>query len=96
MPFGLSNAGGTFQRIQNKIFETYLGQYIRAFLDNFCVYGRQQDHLQQLHMVFSRLLKFRGSLAPKKCSLDFQEISLLGHIVFQGGLRVDEEKIEKD
>jgi hypothetical protein len=34
-------------------------------------------------------------LAPGKCHLGFQEVSLLGHVVFQKGLRVDEAKVEK-
>jgi hypothetical protein len=40
MPFGLCNAGGTFQRIQNKIFMPYLDKFIRMYLDDFYMYGQ--------------------------------------------------------
>jgi hypothetical protein len=39
MPFGLYNAGGTFQRLQTKIFGPYLGNFIRVYLDDFAIYG---------------------------------------------------------
>jgi hypothetical protein len=45
MPFGLCNAGGTFQRVQTKIFGPYLRKFIRVYLDDFAIYGSRESHL---------------------------------------------------
>ncbi|KAH9310614.1 hypothetical protein KI387_025649, partial [Taxus chinensis] len=39
MPFGLCNALTTFQHLMNRVFEPYIGTFIRVFLDDFCIYG---------------------------------------------------------
>lgn len=44
--------------------------------------------------TLTRLLQFDGSLAPEKCHLGFQEVSLLGYVIFEGGLKADEAKVE--
>ncbi|KAL3680008.1 hypothetical protein R1sor_022964 [Riccia sorocarpa] len=39
MPFGLSNAPATFQRLVIDMFADYIGEFMEAFLDDFTVYG---------------------------------------------------------
>jgi hypothetical protein len=34
-------------------------------------------------------------LSPKKCKIGFEQGPLLGHIVFQGGLKVDPDKVKR-
>ncbi len=52
MPFGLCNALGTFQRLMNKVFDPFLGLFIRVFIDDFGVYSDRAFHLTKLELVF--------------------------------------------
>lgn len=95
MPFGLCNAGGTFQRVQLKIFGPYIGQFIRVYLDDFAVYGDRISHVIQVKAAFQKLREHGCSLSPEKCKIGFEEGPLLGHIVFNGGMRVDPDKVKR-
>ena len=95
MPFGLCNAGGTFQRVQMKIFGPYIGRFIRVYLDDFAVFGDRHLHINHVRAAFKRLTEHGCSLSPEKCRLGFEEGPLLGHIVFSGGLRVDPDKVKR-
>ena len=47
MPFGLKNAGSTYQRMMTKMFEPQLGRSIEVYIDDMVVKskcGRSSDH----------------------------------------------------
>lgn len=44
MPFGLCNAPVIFQQFMNKVFEPFLGKFVRDFIDDFCVYGKKEEY----------------------------------------------------
>ncbi|ROT80401.1 putative polyprotein [Penaeus vannamei] len=49
MPFGLSNAPRTFQRLMNRVFSGQIGQGLQLFLDDIAIYTDDIDrHLQVL------------------------------------------------
>ena len=48
MLFGLCDAPATFQRVMTVAFQDSLRKDIEIFLDNFCVYGKEDDHPQAL------------------------------------------------
>ncbi|KAL3698607.1 hypothetical protein R1sor_012683 [Riccia sorocarpa] len=95
MPFGLCNAPATFQRFMNKIFEPFLGKFVRDFIDDFYIYGRKVDHFDHLVKVLERLEQANASLNPEKCIFRCEEGVLLGHIISKDGVAVDPEKVKK-
>ena len=40
MPFGLSNAGVTFQRAMQIVFDDLIGKIIQIYLDDLTIYSR--------------------------------------------------------
>ena len=46
MLFGLCNAPTTFQQVMNVAFQDQLRKDTEIFLDDFCVYGKEEDHPQ--------------------------------------------------
>ena len=37
MPFGLKNAGATYQRLMNKVFTDHIGKLMEVYMDNMLV-----------------------------------------------------------
>ena len=48
MPFGLMNAGATFQRSMDIAFSEEIGYFIVIYLDNITIYSKtNEEHLAQ-------------------------------------------------
>ena len=67
MPFGLMNAGATFQRAMDIAFSEDIGYFIIIYLDDIIVFSNiDKEHLIQLRNVFEKCRRFGLSLNPKK------------------------------
>jgi hypothetical protein len=83
MPFGLSNAGATFQRSMQIDFDNFIGKIIQIYLDDLTVYSENRsENFGHLQRVLMRCSKFGISLNPSKSIFDITKGNLLGHIVF--------------
>jgi hypothetical protein len=53
MPFGLRNAGATYQRCMNHVFGEHIGRTVKAYVDNIVVKTRKaSDLLSDLEVTF--------------------------------------------
>jgi len=95
MPFGLCNALGTFQHLMNKVFDPFLGLFLRVFIDDFRVYSDRASHLAKLELVFQRLDSLGVTLSPKKTTIGFSEGKMVGHIVSKDGVATDPKKLDR-
>ncbi|KAL3694202.1 hypothetical protein R1sor_007853 [Riccia sorocarpa] len=95
MPFGLSNAPATFQRLVIDTFAEYIEDFMEAFLDDFTVYGDADQHLQQVEKALIKCLENQICLNPEKCVFWVQFGVLLGHIICSEGILMDPGKVEK-
>ena len=67
MPFGLMNAGATFQRAMDIAFSKEKDKFLVIYLDNITVFSiSNEKHLQYLERVFLKCMKFGISLNPNK------------------------------
>ncbi|KAL2226260.1 UNVERIFIED_CONTAM: Retrovirus-related Pol polyprotein from transposon gypsy [Sesamum indicum] len=56
MPFGLKNAGATYQRLVNKMFRNHIGKTMEVYVDDMLVKSqRSGDHLSHLEVAFAIL-----------------------------------------
>ena len=56
MPFGLKNAGATYQRCMLKYFRDLIGRTVEAYVDDIMVKTKQTDHLiADLEQTFAKL-----------------------------------------
>jgi hypothetical protein len=94
MPFGLRNAGATYQRCMNHVFGQHIGRTIEAYVDDIVVKTRKaSDLLTDLETTF-KCLKAKGvKLNPKKCVFGVPRGMLLGFIVSERGIEANPEKI---
>lgn len=95
MPFGLSGAPSTFQRLMNTALTGINGTKAFVYLDDIIVYASDlKDHESKLQDVFSRLRKFNLRLQPSKCQFLQKEVIYLGHLITDEGVKPDPGKIK--
>ena len=94
MPFGLSNAPATFQRLMGRVFRDEILEILLVYLDDVIVYsGSIKDHLLRLEIVFKKLLKYGLRLEASKCSFFKKQVKFLGHCVSAEGVSTDPDKV---
>jgi hypothetical protein len=95
MPFGLMNAGATFQRAMDIAFVGEKDRFVLIYLDDITVFSySHEDHLQHLRKTFLKCRKYGISLNPKKSHFALREGKLLGHIVSADGVKIDPARVE--
>jgi len=96
MPFGLYNAGATFQRLMDIVMSGLHFHVCLIYLDDIIVFaGSLEQYLYRLVMVFQRLRTAGLKLKPEKCLLLQKSVSFLGHVVsVQGIATTDPSKIK--
>ena len=68
MPFGLKNAGSTYQRIMTRMFEPQLGKSIEVYIDDMVVKSKVvSKHVRDLGDIFEILRRHKVRLTPSKC-----------------------------
>jgi hypothetical protein len=94
MPFGLRNAGATYQRCMNHVFREHIGRTVKAYVNDIVVKTRKaSDLLSDLEVTF-RCLRVKGvKLNPEKCVFGVPQGMLLGFIVSERGIEANPEKI---
>ena len=96
MPFGLSNAPATFQRLMQYVLKGLLMEYCMCYLDDVVIFSKTPwDHMFHLGEVLYRLQRSGLKLKPKKCALAQPSVHFLGHIVSKDGIQPDPEKVTK-
>jgi hypothetical protein len=94
MPFGLRNAGATYQRCMQHVFGNHIGRTVEAYVDDIVVKTRKADDLaNDLRIVFGCLRANRVKLNPEKCVFGVPRGMLLGYIVSQRGIEANPEKV---
>ena len=94
MPFGLKNAGATYQRLVNKMFSKQLGRTMEVYIDDMLVKSsRSNDHVLQLQECFNILNKFRMKLNPTKCTFEVASREFLGYLMTERGIGANPKQI---
>jgi hypothetical protein len=93
MPFGLKNAGATYQRAMVTLFHDMMHREVEVYVDDILAKSKEEeDHVQVLRRLFERLRKYQLKLNPAKCSFGVKTGKLLGFIVSGRGIEVDRDK----
>ena len=94
MPFGLKNAGATYQRLMNRMFHDQIGKNVKVYIDDMLLKSRKEDdHLKDLEETFKTLRKYQMKLNPSKCAFGVSSGKFLGFMVSQRGIEANPDKI---
>ena len=95
MPFGLKNAGSTYQRMMTKMFEPQLCKSIKVYIDDMVVKSKMvSEHVGDLKNIFEILRKYKLHLNASKCSFGVGLGKLLGYMVTHRGIEVNPDQIK--
>lgn len=93
LPFGLTAAPATFQRLMERVMHGLHWKSLLLYLDDVIVIGKDfQDQYEHLKEVLTRLRSAGLKLKPSKCHLFQTEVRYLGHVVSKQGVATDPEK----
>ena len=94
MPFGLKNAGATYQRAMQTIFDDMLHKTVECYVDDLVVKSKKRvEHIQDLRHIFERLRRCQLKMNPLKCAFGVTSGKFLGFIVHHRGIEIDQSKI---
>ncbi|XP_054811516.1 uncharacterized protein LOC129312805 [Prosopis cineraria] len=94
MPFGLKNAGATYQRAMVALFHDMMHKEIEVYVDDMVAKSAEnKSHVGVLRKLFGRLREYRLRLNPNKCIFGALSGKLLGFIVSRKGIEVDPDKV---
>ena len=94
MPFGLKNAGSTYQRMVTRMFEGQIGWNTEAYINDMVVKSKEvEEHLANLGETFSTLRKHKLCLNASKCSFRVKSSKFLGYMIIHRGIEVTLEQI---
>ncbi|XBI56747.1 hypothetical protein VPH35_038280 [Triticum aestivum] len=95
MPFGLRNAGATFQRLIHIALGQQLGRNAEAYVDDIVVKSREERTLiQDLEETFASLRNMDLRLNLEKCVFGVPSDKLLGFLVSHRGIEANPEKVK--
>ncbi|KAJ0868095.1 putative nucleotidyltransferase, Ribonuclease H [Helianthus annuus] len=95
MPFGLKNAGATYQHLVDKAFASQIGRNMEAYVDDLVIKSKTEyQMLDDIQETFKNLGKVNMKLNPEKCSFGFEEGKFLGHIVGKQSIKANTNKVK--
>ncbi|XP_027165899.1 uncharacterized protein LOC113765851 [Coffea eugenioides] len=95
MPFGLKNAGATYQRLINRLFKDQIGRNVEAYVDDILVKSLTTSaFLSDVREVFGVLRDSRMKLNPKKCVFGVTSGKFLGYLVSHREIESNPDKVK--
>ena len=95
MPFGLKNAGATYQRLVNRMFQKQIGTSMEVYIDDMLVKSTTTKlHIAHLSEAFQILREYNMKLNPAKCAFGVSAEKFLGFIVNNRGIEANPDKIK--
>src|SRR4051812_7208325 len=95
MPFGLKNAGATYQQMMQACLKEKIGRNVQVYVDDIVIKTYNTTTLlDNLRETFTALNKYRIKLNPKKCAFGVPAGKLLRYMVSAQGIKANPEKVQ--
>lgn len=88
MPFGLKNAGATYQKVMNYMFHDFIEDFMQVYIDDIVIKSDGgSTHLQHLRRSFERMREYGLKMNPLKCAFCVQAGDFFGFVVHKRVLK---------
>ena len=95
MPFELKNAGATYQRLVNKMFQKQIGTTMEVYIDDMLVKPTTAElHIAHMSEAFQILRKYNMKLNPAKYAFGVSAEKFLRFIVNHREIEANPDKIK--
>nr|GEW65267.1 reverse transcriptase domain-containing protein [Tanacetum cinerariifolium] len=95
IPFGLRNAGATYQRLVDKAFHKQIGRNLEVYVDDLVIKSLTEDEIvRDIEETFKTLREINMKLNSKKCTFDVEKGMFLEYKVNAKGLKVCPDKVD--
>ena len=95
MPFGLKNAGATYQSLVNRMFQKQIGTTMEVYIDDMLVKSTTAKlHIAHLSETFQIVRNYNMKLNLAKCSFGVSAGKFLGFIVNHQGIEANPNKVK--
>ena len=94
MPFVLTNAPMTFQRLVDSLFGPEFQPSVFGYLDDITIATETfEEHVTWIELVLKRLVEANMKVNKEKCEVCCSRVTYLGFLLDKEGLRPDPDKI---
>ncbi|XP_026386824.1 uncharacterized protein LOC113282079 [Papaver somniferum] len=94
MPFGLKNAGATYQHLVDNMFKDLIGKTMGVYINDMVVKSDQKDsYFLDLQKTFDILWQYRMKLNSAKCSFGLSSGKFLGYLMTRIGIEANPDQI---
>ena len=99
MPFGLLNAGATFQRKMDKLKEKLISlgvKNVEVYVDNIVLFSKTyEEHLTSLKIILQVMKEHHLNLRKDKCEFFKNSIIFLGFLIDGKTIKPDPKNVDK-
>ena len=90
MSFGLTNAPAAFMDLMNRVFRSFVDQFVVVFVNDILMYSKSmEEHVYHLRTVLQTLRENQLYAKFSKCDFRTESVSFLGHVVTKDGIQLD-------
>ena len=94
MPFRLTNAPASMQRLMNNALHKYLDIFVIVYLDNVLVYlTSKEEYVKYVKLVLEKIKKYNLLLKLEKCKFYKSQVKFLGYIIGTHSIKMDQAKV---
>lgn len=95
MPFGVTNAPATFQRMMNKkTLDDFLSKFVMVYLDDILISRNEEEQDEHIRATLQKLRQKKLYAKRSKCDLGMTELDYLGHVLGADGIKMENGKVD--
>ena len=95
LPFGLTNAPTSFQRLLEHVLRYYIGKFVILYIDDILIFSPSfEDHISYVAQVLQTLREAYLKVRINKCQFARNSVEFLDHLITPEGIGPNRQNID--